>query len=160
MPNWAEGHIKIRGKTADIKKFLQQVFSAIPTIKFSHDGPIEIPREHEYEVDGKMVLLRSETNFYMEGSHRHFIQKDQLEFHLLEDEEQIEIPGFSAAWSAKPNYFIDISKKYNLAMKIYTWECGGQTNQVIEVDKGELLQDKNEQFDDYFWESTFGDMGG
>lgn len=160
MPNWAEGHIKVRGKTEDIKRFLKENFSAIPTISFGEDGPIESPRIHECEMDKGMVVLRSETNFYMEGSHRHFIQKDQLEFYLFEDEEQIEIPGFSAAWYAKADYFQEISKKYNLAMKIYTWECGGRFNQIIEVNSGEILQDKTEEFDDYFWYSTFGNVGG
>lgn len=160
MPNWADGHIKVRGKTEDIKKFLKEGFSAIPTIRFGDDGPIEIPRKHEYKVDKEMVVLRSETNFYMEGSHRHFIQKDHLEFYLFEDEEQIEIPGFSAAWNAKAEYFQEVSKKYNLAIKIYTWECGGEFNQVIEVKDGEILQDKTEEFEDYFWDSTYGDMGG
>lgn len=160
MPNWAEGHIKVRGKTEDIKRFLKGNFSAIPTLLFGEDGPIEAPRIHEYKVDEGMIVLRSETNFYMEGSHRHFIQKDHLEFYLFEDEEQIEIPGFSAAWAADEKYFSKISRLYNLKMKIYSWESGMQFNQLIEVDKGEIIKNEKEQFDDYFWDSTFGDMGG
>lgn len=158
MPNWADGHIKVRGKTEDIKKFLKEGLSAVPILTIHG----ETERKTEYREDKYDVTMISETTFYMNDSHRHFINNDCLEFFLDSYEEygEIEIRDFRAAWAPNEKYFSKISQLYNLKMKIYTWESGMQFNQLIEVDKGKIIKNEREQFDDYFWDSTYGDMGG
>lgn len=49
--------------------------------------------------------------------------------------------------------------KYNVDMKIHAFERGMEFNQVIEIVDGEIIQDKEIQFEDYQWECICPKLG-
>ncbi|HHK6963613.1 TPA: hypothetical protein ACQXHP_000841 [Streptococcus pneumoniae] len=86
---------------------------------------------------------------------------------FLQDLEQLDKPkpvkelnNFTQAWRAIPDNYIEISEKFNVDIKIFTFEQGLEFTQEIEISKGKILKDIVLKYGDYRWEVAFSNLGG
>lgn len=150
MPNWAEGTLKLRGKRENIKSALKEMFIG---------SDVTISEEMD---DQALILTLTSINsyFYINNTKRAFIDKNKIEVLFEEDFEIIEIDDFNQAWSAIPENYQEISKKYDVDIKIFTFEKGFQFTQEIEIVDGEITKNETRKYDDYQWDVPFNSLGG
>ncbi|HEW4705499.1 TPA: hypothetical protein V0G91_001202 [Streptococcus pneumoniae] len=149
MPNFAEGTIKLRGRAENIKSALKYMFGAV--------GDITI----EDDTDGEIITFTTtDSYFYINGTKRAFIDNDSFEIHLDDDFLIIELDNFNQAWRAIPEDYIEISEKFNVDIKIFTFEQGLEFTQEIEISKGKILKNNVLKYGNYRWEVAFSNLGG
>jgi hypothetical protein len=149
MPNFAEGTIKLRGRAENIKSALKYMFGAV--------GDITI----EDDTDGEIITFTTtDSYFYINGTKRAFIDNDSFEIHLDDDFLIIELDNFNQAWRAIPEDYIEISEKFNVDIKIFTFEQGLEFTQEIEISKGKILKNTVLKYGNYRWEVAFSNLGG
>jgi hypothetical protein len=149
MPNFAEGTIKLRGRAENIKLALKYMFKAVGNVTIKED------------TDGELITFTSsDSYFYINGTKRAFIDSKSFEIHLDDDFLIIELNNFMQAWHAIPEDYIEISEKFNVDIKIFTFEMGMQFTQEIEISKGKILKDIVRKYDNYGWEVAFSNLGG
>lgn len=149
MPNWAEGSLKLRGKKENIAQALKYMFCTADNVEIEED--LEI---------GWFELTTTAPYFYINGARRAFIQNNKLSFWLDDDYLVIEINDFNQAWAVEPNNYQEISSKFDIDIKIFTFECGMEFTQEIEISKGEIIKNVCYEYDDYQWEVPFSNLGG
>ena len=149
MPNWAEGSLKLRGKKDNIAQALKYMFCTADNVEIEED--LEI---------GWFELTTTAPYFYINGTRRAFTQNNKLSFWLDDDYLVIEINDFNQAWTVVPNNYQEISSKFDVDIKIFTFECGMEFTQEIEISKGEIIKDVCQEYDDYQWEVPFSNLGG
>ena len=149
MPNWAEGSLKLRGKKENITQALKYMFCTADNVKIEED--LEI---------GLFELTTTAPYFYINGTRRAFIQNNELSFWLDDDYLVIEINDFNQAWAVEPDNYQEISSKFDVDIKIFTFECGMEFTQEIEISKGEIIKNVCYEYDDYQWEVPFSNLGG
>ena len=153
MPNWAEGTLKLRGKT-------ENIVSALKEMLLENQGTTL-----EEEYDGTLLTFKTENDyFYTNGTRRAFISGKDIEIWLDEDDEDfviIELENFKQAWAALADNYTEISSKFDVDIKIFTFEMGMEFTQEIEISKGEIIKNiVNENFTDYSWDVPFSRLGG
>lgn len=149
MANFAEGTIKLRGRAENIKSALKYMFEAA--------GDVTI----EEDTDGELIIFNSsDSYFYLNGTKRAFIDGKSFEVHLDDDFLIIELNNFMQACRAIPDDYTKISEKFNVDIKIFTFEQGMEFTQEIEISKGKILKDIVRKYDNYSWEVPFGNFGG
>lgn len=148
MPNWAEGSLKLRGRSENIASALKEMLLS-DTVTL------------EYEYDGSLLIFNNTASyFYINGTRRAFIDQKQIEFWLEEEFCIFELDNFKQAWSAIPKNYQEISSKFDVDIKIFTFECGNEFTQEIEISKGEIIKNVCYEYDDYQWEVPFSNLGG
>lgn len=148
MPNWAKGSLKLRGRSENIVLALKEMLLS-DTVAL------------EYFLDG--ILLRFNNTapyFYINGTRRAFIDQKQVEVWIGEEFCIIELDNFKQAWSAIPENYQEISSKFDVDIKIFTFEYGMEFTQEIEISKGEIIKNVCCEYDDYQWEVPFSNLGG
>lgn len=183
MPNWAHGNIRFRGKLENIKKLLEEVIvvcrykqkdddkyqvetETLPVkVEFDHDDdPFEVHIFPKEEKNGKEWL-------YISGTSRNFLSlsRPAEAFGYIFDarvdgkdtgESIVFIDDFDAAWAARAEDYLETSKKYNVDIKIFTWECGMCFSQEIEIIKGKLTKFDSPDYKDWGWDSPLPMCGG
>lgn len=149
MANFATGTIKLRGRAENIKSALKYMFEAADDVTIEED------------TDGELIIFTSSNYyFYINGTKRAFIDGESFEIHLDDDFLIIELNNFTQAWRAIPNDYTKISEKFNVDIKIFTFEMGMQFTQEIEISKGKILKDIVRKYDNYRWEVPFSNFGG
>lgn len=83
-----------------------------------------------------------------------------MSFWLDDDYLVIEINDFNQAWVVDPDDYQKISSKFDVDIKIFTFECGMEFTQEIEISKGEIIKNVCYEYDDYQWEVPFSKLGG
>ncbi|HLR69445.1 MAG TPA: hypothetical protein VK105_20350 [Virgibacillus sp.] len=171
MANWATGTLKLRGTKEDIKRFLTEGLEAIQPagrqiaeIMRSVGKEVKFPDEVDlnYKEDEWDLQISSKKGIYIKGTRRSFIDSD-IEWNHSDYDSEIQtlhIDGFNQAWGVDVVSFAKISEKYNLDIKIYVFEQGMEFNQDIEIHKGEIVRNKEIEFDDYQWECLHPNWGG
>ena len=151
MPNWAEGTIKLRGRAENIASALKYMFC---------DNTVTVTVEEEW--DGETLIFETTAPyFYINGTRRGFIETDSLEFLLDKDFLIIELQDFKQAWAAIAENYQEISSKFDVDIKIFTFEKGKKFTQEIEISKGNIIKDiRNDKFSNYGWDVPFSDLGG
>lgn len=148
MPNWAKGSLKLRGKSENIA-------SALKEMLLSNTVTLEV------EYNGDLLIFNSkDPYFYINGTRRAFINQKQIEVWLEEEFCTVELDNFEQAWSAIPENYQEISSKFDVDIKIFTFECGMEFTQEIEISKGKIVKDVCREYDDYQWEVPFSNLGG
>lgn len=145
MPNWIEGTLKLRGKREYLEKFFETAIQ---------------PREDfitsRYKDDWTEFDIRK--NAYIKGTRRAFIKDDC--FAEIEDEEATICLPIKQAWSFDINDWKDVSRKYNLDVRLYGFEMGMEFCQEIEIINGTVTIDTEITYDDWRWECPMPLMGG
>ena len=149
MPNWAEGTLKLRGKKENIAQALKYMFCTVDNVEIEED--LEI---------GWFELTTTAPYFYINGTRRAFIDRKRIEVWFEEEFCIVELDNFKQAWSAIPENYQEISSKFDVDIKIFTFECGIEFTQEIEISKGEIIKNVCYEYDDYRWEVTFSNLGG
>nr|DAR23275.1 MAG TPA: Ferredoxin-like domain in Api92-like protein [Caudoviricetes sp.] len=148
MPNWAKGSLKLRGKSENIA-------SALKEMLLSNTVTLEV------EYNGDLLIFNSkDPYFYINGTRRAFINQKQIEVWLEEEFCTVELDNFEQAWSAIPENYQEISSKFDVDIKIFTFECGMEFTQEIEISKGKIIKIVCNEYDDYQWEVPFSNLGG
>lgn len=148
MPNWAKGSLKLRGKSENIA-------SALKEMLLSNTVTLEV------EYNGDLLIFNSkDPYFYINGTRRAFINQKQIEVWLEEEFCTVELDNFEQAWSAIPENYQEISSKFDVDIKIFTFECGMEFTQEIEISKGKIIKIVCNEYDDYQWEVPFSNFGG
>ena len=150
MPNWAKGTLKLRGKTENIVSALKEMLLDNQSVTL----------EEEYE--GTLLTFKTENDyFYINGTRRAFISGKDIEIWLDDDFVIIELEDFKQAWAASADNYTEISSKFDVDIKIFTFEMGMEFTQEIQISKGEIIQNiVNENFTDYSWDVPFSRLGG
>lgn len=148
MPNWAEGSIKLRGRGENIASALKEMLlNDTVTLEEEWDGDL-------------LVFNNTAPYFYINKTRRAFINQNQIEVWLEEEFCIVELDNFQQAWSAIPENYQEISSKFDIDIKIFTFECGMEFTQEIEISKGEIIKNVCYEYDNYQWEVPFSNLGG
>lgn len=148
MPNWAEGSLKLRGKSENIASALEEMLlNDTATLEDKWDGAL-------------LIFNNTVPYFYIDGTRRAFIDKKQIEVWFEEEFCTVELDDFKQAWSAIPENYQEISSKFDVDIKIFTFEKGMEFTQEIEISKGKIIKNVCNEYDDYQWEVPFSDLGG
>ncbi|VOO03660.1 Uncharacterised protein [Streptococcus pneumoniae] len=92
---------------------------------------------------------------------RAFISSKDIEIWLDDDFVIIELEDFEQAWAASADNYTEISSKFDVDIKIFTFEMGMEFTQEIEISKGEIIKNiVNENFTNYSWDVPFSRLGG
>ena len=151
MPNWSEGCLKVRGKAANVKKFVLEGLkpvdlfgNALPKLELSDLG----------EVD-------TDKDCWIEGTTRGFVENLYADFSFVEDDETFTaVLDTKFAWAADAEELLALCKKYSVDMKLYAFEKGNEFNQDILIVDGQILRDNRIAFEDYNWECICPTLGG
>ncbi|HEM3198433.1 TPA: hypothetical protein U0908_000594 [Streptococcus suis 14A] len=150
MPNWAEGTIKLRGRAENIASALKYMLC--------NNNTVTVKEEWDGE---KLIFETTAPYFYINGTRRGFIETDSLEFWLDQDFLIVELQDFKQAWAAIAENYQEISSKFDVDIKIFTFEMGMQFTQEIEISKGNIIKDIcNDKFSNYEWDVPFSNLGG
>lgn len=148
MPNWAEGSLKLRGRSENIASALKEMLlNDTATLEDKWDGAL-------------LIFNNTVPYFYIDGTRRAFIDKKQIEVWFEEEFCTVELDDFKQAWSAIPENYQKISSKFDVDIKIFTFEKGMEFTQEIEISKGKIIKNVCNKYDDYQWEVPFNNLGG
>ena len=148
MPNWAEGSLKLRERSENIASALKEMLlNDTATLEDKWDGAL-------------LIFNNTVPYFYIDGTRRAFIDKKQIEVWFDEEFCTVELDDFKQAWSAIPENYQEISSKFDVDIKIFTFEKGMEFTQEIEISKGKIIKNVCNEYDDYQWEVPFSDLGG
>lgn len=164
MPNWCKGNLKIRGKKENIIKFLEDGTSLLDGVWEPKEIKPEVKLNDYDEIEINNINKEKGIDIlYIKGTRRHFIDPIESEIYTYntEKEEQIIcLENFKAAWGIDTDALRTISKRYNIDIKIYGFECGMEFNQDIEIKKGKIIKDEEIKFENYQWECINPNLGG
>lgn len=148
MPNWAEGSLKMRGRSENVVSALKQMLlNDTVTLEDKLDGAL-------------LIFNNTSPYFYINGTRRAFIEQKQIEVWCEEEFCIVELDNFKQAWMAIPENYHEISSKFDVDIKIFTFENGMEFTQEIEISKGEIIKNVCYEYDDYQWEVPFSNLGG
>lgn len=151
MPNWSKGCLKVRGKAANVKKFILEGLK--PVDFFGEELPkLELSDIGDVEYD---------NDCWIEGTERGFVENLCVEFSFVEDRETFTaVLDAKFAWAADTEDLLALCQKYEVDMKLYAFEKGMGFNQDILIVSKEILRDNRIVFEDYNWECICPTVGG
>lgn len=151
MPNWCEGCLKVRGKAANVKKF---VLEGLQPVDFFGNALPKLELSDLGEVD-------TDKDCWIEGTTRGFVENLYADFSFVEDDETFTATlDAKFAWAADAEELLASCKKYSVNMKLYAFEKGMGFNQDILIVDGEIRRDCRIEFEDYNWECICPTVGG
>lgn len=161
MPNWCEGSIKVRGKYEDVVKFFKEGIHCYE-LKYGETGISEtINNENiRYYSGNAYTTVEIKANAYIEGTERGFIDRQVIDIDKRENNSALALANIRQAWDFNAKEYAEISKKYDIDIRLYGFERGMCFNREIEVIRGEITIDNNIKFADYDWECPMPMIGG
>ena len=151
MPNWSEGCLKVRGKAANVKKF---VLEGLQPVDFFGNALPKLELSDLGEVD-------TDKDCWIEGTTRGFVENLYVDFSFVEDDETFTaLLDAKFAWAVDADELLASCKKYDVDMKLYAFEKGMGFNQDILIVKGEIINNLTINFEDYNWECICPTVGG
>lgn len=151
MPNWCKGCLKVRGTTANVKKF---ILEGLKPVDLLGNELLKLELSDIGEVESKSAC-------WIEGTTRGFVENLYEDFSFVEDDEIFTaILDAKFAWAVDAVELLALCKKYDVDMKLYAFERGGEFNQDILIAGKEILKDNRITFEDYIWECICPTVGG
>lgn len=151
MPNWSKGCLKVRGKAANVKKF---VLEGLKPVDFFGNALPKLELSDLGEVD-------TDKDCWIEGTTRGFVENLYADFSFVEDDEIFTATlDAKFAWAADVEELLTLCKKYSIDMKLYAFEKGMEFNQDILIVDGEIINNLTIKFEDYNWECLCPTVGG
>lgn len=151
MPNWSEGCLKVRGKAANVKKF---VLEGLQPVDFFGNALPKLELSDLGEVD-------TDKDCWIGGTTRGFVENLYADFSFVEDDETFTATlDAKFAWAADAEELSALCKKYSVDMKLYAFERDSQFNQDILIVDGLILRNNRIEFEDYNWECICPTLGG
>lgn len=151
MPNWSEGCLKVRGKAANVKKFILEALK-----------PVDLLGNELHKLElSDIGEVESKSACWIDGTTRGFVENLYEDFSFVEDNEIFTtMLDAKFAWATDAVELLALCKKYSVDMKLYAFERGGEFNQDILIVGGEILKDNRIVFEDYIWECICPTIGG
>lgn len=178
MPNWCAGNIRFRGKMDDIIKLLSNVmvFCAMSN-ELDENGELktdERPASVHFDKDFWIIDLvpPKEESFqngrswlWIKGTHRNFLDEEESVKTVQcpdSDKYIVIFDGFKAAWSIDSDPYVEMSKKYNVDIRIRGWEQGVGLEQDIEIVGGNIFTNNKDVWanEDWNWKVAMPYLGG
>lgn len=162
MPNWCEGMLKIRGKQEDVFNLLAdnlQVWEAVIIREPKFDMREELDKE-AIEIDREDGTIYVKKTAHIKGTRRNFIEPNEINVWKRKDGNACIAVEFRAAWGVESEPYIELSKAYNVDIKIEAFERGMEFSRYILIENGNLKEDKETGYDDYVWECVMPNLGG
>ena len=162
MPNWCEGMLKIRGKQEDVFNLIAdnlQVWKLVIIREPKFDMREELEKE-AIKIDRKDKAIYVEKTAYIKGTHRNFVEPNDIIVYKRKDGNACIAVEFKAAWDVESEPYIELSKAYNVDIKIQAFERGMEFSRYILIENGNLKEDKEPAYDDYVWECVMPNLGG
>lgn len=156
MPNWCEGTLKVRGTIRDLKNFVLN--GLIPV---DHFGREKETLSFDGEDETSFYVLSVPHTLYIKGTIRAFCEPDYIDVSSDDSNDKaILTMPFKQAWAILANKLLEVCKEFNLDMKIQGFEKGQKFSQIIEIVDGEICQDEEIKYNDWYWECPCPDLGG
>ena len=162
MPNWCEGMLKIRGKQEDVFNLIADNLQAWKLV-IIREPKFDMREELEKEaikIDRKDKAIYVEKTAYIKGTHRNFVEPNDIIVYKRKDGNACIAVEFKAAWDVESEPYIELSKAYNVDIKIQAFERGMEFSRYILIENGNLKEDKETAYDDYVWECVMPNLGG
>lgn len=162
MPNWCEGMLKIRGKQEDVFNLIAdnlQVWKLVIIREPKFDMREELEKE-AIKIDRKDKAIYVEKTAYIKGTHRNFVEPNDIIVYKRKDGNACIAVEFKAAWDVESEPYIELSKAYNVDIKIQAFERGMEFSRYILIENGNLKEDKETAYDDYVGECVMPNLGG
>ena len=162
MANWCNGPLKIRGKTENVLKYLNEKIGGYKFSLNKHD-------DLEYETAAQNELMKATANPLYQvnrigefiNTRRCYAQSNPDGFRVEHDNMlNVIFTDVECAWTFDIDGFVALSKEYEIDFKFFGYERGMEYNQDIEISKGELIKFEEIQFSDYFWDCREPLRGG
>lgn len=170
MPNWCEGSLKLRGKTENIMRFINEGLNVYTGPAYSE----LLDKKDWLEIidNGKeLEIYFNHDTIYVEDTKRAFIN---LEYSKIchkndviltkDDDDQIAVFDISQAWGFRNEDWLAIAEKYDLNIKLYGIEQGmGFVEDLLICDHGKTMIDNSPNFYDYkdfLWNCPLPWFGG
>ena len=133
MPNWCEGMLKIRGKQEDVFCLLINNLSVWKTVlqKEPSISIVEIPDEDGIKIDVKNKTIHVNNLAYIKGTCRNFVEPNDIEVYKGVDGNSCVALEFKGAWTINSEPYVNLSRKYNVDIKIEAFERGMEFSQFI-----------------------------
>ena len=167
MPNWCEGTVKIRGKLENVKRFLLEGLNHYSYRDF--DNPV--PKEDWMVINDNKKYGYYEIDFdveaYVEGTRRAFVSSENA-CHVFYWEDNhngtpVAVMHVRQAWRFREEEWCEISKKYDVDIRLYGVEQGMMFTEDIEIIKGEVTKNEShvyETYEQWVWNCPFPNYGG
>lgn len=158
MPNWCEGTLRLKGKFANLKRFLTQGLQAVDFMGNQVNNGYRIATDEERYL----WITDIKRNLYIKESRRHFVLGNgDIELYTQNMNYNITLAlPIKAAWQLDSEIFEKISKAYNLDIRIHGYERGAEFEQIIEVIKGRIKRNEVIEHKDYLWDCECPLIGG
>lgn len=175
MPNWIQGSLKVRGPYDYVKRFLLEGLNTYheefnkETNRFeSHVLPKTDWLEDTHEYDEHLgrefsMYIKVGKWIYVEGTQRAFITSDYISCYEGSNEKDplaIVSCEVRQAWGFRPEDWIEISKDYQVDIRLYGFERGLEFGEEIEIVDGEVIKNEEFTYDNWDWDCPFPWFGG
>lgn len=193
MANWATGTLKLRGTRENILKFCREQMKQRACSDKLPDRDKWVEWRIDAEDDEVLIATvhgEASLSIWLNDSQRNFVDMDRDVPYYWDMESDgdthessfnfWECPGedswcvvfpFMAAWGVDPDYYADLSKKYNIGFRIYTVEQGMgffveysiKDGNVAVLNEGpaEHKDEKDSKhYGRFIWECPFPFLGG
>lgn len=170
MPNWIKGVLKVRGDFENVKKLLSE------EVKAYHYSVINAGGYATEEIDNGFKCEECDDNYYevsydiestawlyFKGSDRAFVDDTEDIVIILDDHKAVTSVHIRQAWEFMYEYWVELSKKYNVDLRLYGVEQGMMFTEEVEIKDGKIILNngkKYESFSEFIWKVPFCDMGG
>lgn len=159
MPNWCEGMLKIRGKQEDVFNLLADNLQVWKIVTISNDMREELEKE-AIVIDREDGTIYVKETAHIKGTRRNFVEPNEINVWKRKDGNACIAVEFRAAWGVESEPYIELSKAYNVDIKIEAFERGMEFSRYILIENGNLKEDKETGYDDYVWECVMPNLGG
>jgi hypothetical protein len=166
MPNWCEGTLRIRGKVKDI---IQMFFDNLEIVTYTGENarkstPIKDDVSVYWNCEARSYFEfygLKEGVVYFKDSKRLMVNEGEFEYRKDElDEVRSCAMDVQQAWRLDVKYLAELSGKYNLEMKITGFELGQEMVQRIYVKNGEVLENEEIEYEDWYFDCICPRLGG
>lgn len=145
MANWCEGTLKLRGRPELIAQLCNECFVGVRATIYNN-VELEITSSDWCRVVGNGCAFIMDCN-------------DGLSFGEGETEISMALP-LSEAYNINSEFWVELSKKYGLDIRIHAFEKGMQFERELKVYKGHCCTDEKIEYEDYVWECPMPLLGG
>ena len=147
MPNWCMGVMEITGEKQNVINFMKNGLRPV-----TYMGDTALVQIIETDTSIELKRPKNTSSFYVEGSHRNFVDESTIRMELKGDDEihELKLVGYMGAWSIESDALVEISGAYGIRMEIEADEPGMCFTQHIIVNNGELeLDESGDYVDEY-----------
>lgn len=157
MPNWCEGTIKVRGKYENVVNFFKYNLDVVDALGKSVENGLSI-ENYNYGV-----MLELKNTAHIKGTHRNFTESDYIGIYhdKYDTDDTVSVCAhIKGAWAIEYEPYVELSKIYDLDIKIDGFERGMEFSQHILIEKGNLIRNETRKYKDYVWECINPMLGG